>query len=199
MGVGSGAYLDLSRLCGALMSEKELTARQEAAQPVDLTDAVTGFGNTLERIPVDKALDLTVKTAVRDARSSHQAIKVLQKFRFRDLPDGRGGVIKKTPWRCNSSSYEQVLLMLREELEAMDSAALGEQETELDRHAKRVSTLSVMADYTLKIQQAVNRTIDRAAKLEIEGRKLAFLKEKHADEQKRGGFDAKDVEMIADG
>lgn len=178
---------------------KEPTARQEAAVPVDLTDADTGLSTQIARESIDEALELTVKTAVRDARSSHQAIKVLQKFRFRDLPNGDGTVLPKTPWRNNSSSYEQVLLMLREELEAMQSAELGEQETELDRHAKRVSTLNVMAEYTLKIQKAVNHTIDRAAKLEIEGRKLAFLQKKHADEQKRGGFDAKDVEMIADG
>lgn len=177
--------------------DKELTVRQEAAQPIDFDGDVLGI-NVMDK-PVDEALALTVRTAARDARSSHQAIKVLQRFRFRDCPDGKGGVHKKTPWRNNSSSYEQVLLMFREEYEAMEQAPLNENESELDRHSKRVALLGTVADYTLKIQAAVNRTIDRSAKLEIEGRKLEFLKQKHADEQKRGGFDARDVEMIADG
>lgn len=177
--------------------DKSLTARQEAALPIDFDGAILGMDISTKS--VDEALALTVRTAAQDARSSHQAIRVLRRFRFRDIPDGKGGMLKKTPWRNNSSSYEQVLLMLREEMEAIEEAELVDGESELERHAKKVMTLKAMAEYTLNIQKAVNHTIDRSAKLEIEGRKLEFLKQKHADERKDRGFDAKDVEAIADG
>ena len=147
-----------------------------------------------------KTIEMSARTAARSVKAAFIAQTQLNKIRIVDCQDADGNVIPRDRINGYDSAGVQLLKAYALDIEKLNDLPLGEDETELNRIDRIMTARAHQVKIFMEMQAAIARTLDRSTRASCEAAKLQFKMRKHQDDlRKRGDFDGKTIDEIADG
>ncbi len=147
-----------------------------------------------------RTIEMSARTAARSVKAAFIAQTQLNKIRLMDMVDENGDLLKREKICGTDSAAVQLLKAYALDIEKLEATALGCDETELQRIDRIMTARAHQVKIFMEMQAAIARTLDRSTKASQEAAKLQFKMRKHQDDmRKRGDFDGKTLDQIADG
>lgn len=145
-------------------------------------------------------IEMSARTAARSVKAAFIAQTQLNKVRLVDMPGENGEILPRERIQGTDSAGIQLLKAYALDIDKLLAVPLGDSETELNRIDRIMTARAHQVKIWMEMQAAIARTLDRSTRASQEAAKLQFKMRKHQDDQrKRGDFDGKTIDEIADG